>query len=98
MSKIETASRSVADMLATNPSTVEQNLARVWHRTAADLVSAGVPAGMVEQSLLAAALVRAVRSEGAPAVISRLRDAADAFENEILAGRAEPSTGSGKLN
>ncbi|MEY9573006.1 hypothetical protein ABIE88_000582 [Bradyrhizobium diazoefficiens] len=86
MSKPENANRTVVSMLATNPTTVEQNLARVWHRHVDDLVALGVPAEMAEHSMLAAALVRAARSEGGAAVISRLRDAADAFERELLTG------------
>ncbi|MET4214376.1 hypothetical protein [Bradyrhizobium sp. LA2.1] len=89
MSKPENANRTVVRMLATNPSTVEQNLARVWHRHVDDLVAVGVPAEMAEQSMLAAALVRAARSEGSEAVVCRLRDAADAFEREVLTADAQ---------
>ncbi|MDA9425672.1 hypothetical protein XH97_26590 [Bradyrhizobium sp. CCBAU 53380] len=76
-------------MLATNPTTLEQNLARVWHRHVDDLVAVGVPAEMAEQSMLAAALVRAARSEGGAALVCRLRDAADAFERELLTDDAQ---------
>ncbi|WP_441267684.1 hypothetical protein AB7G19_02325 [Bradyrhizobium sp. 215_C5_N1_1] len=89
MSKSENANRTVASMLTTNPTTVEQNLARVWHRHVDDLVAVGVPAEMAEHSMLAAALVRAARSEGGAVVISRLRDAADAFERELLTAGAQ---------
>lgn len=59
MSKSENVNRTVASMLATNPTTVEQNLARVWHRHD-DLVAVGIPAEMAEHSMLATALVRAL--------------------------------------
>lgn len=75
--------RTVADMLATNPETVEQNLARIWHQHVGELIAVGVPAPMVEHSMLAAALVRAAQSEGPSAVVARLRAAADAFERDV---------------
>ncbi|MCP1762081.1 hypothetical protein [Bradyrhizobium japonicum] len=84
----EGLSRSVASMLATTPTTVEQNLARIWHHHVDDLVAVGVPAAMAEHSMLAAALVRAARSEGGAAAVCRLRDAADEFERELLAAEA----------
>lgn len=89
MSNSKNANRRVVSMLATNPTTVEQNLARVWHRHVDDLVAVGVPAPMAELSMLATALVRAARSEGGAALVCRLRDAADAFERELLTGETQ---------
>ncbi|MBR0803590.1 hypothetical protein JQ636_08585 [Bradyrhizobium japonicum] len=86
--EMEGFSRSVASMLATTPTTVEQNLARIWHRAVDDLVAVGVPAAMAEHSMLAAALVRAASTEGGAAVVCRLRDAADEFERELFAAEA----------
>lgn len=65
-------------------------LSRVWHSQVGAMMGAGVSPALVRESMLAAALVQAVQSEGAAAVINRLRDAADAFEADLLASDSQP--------
>lgn len=61
-------------------------LSHLWHSQVGAMMAAGVSPALVRESMLAAALVQAVQSEGSAAVINRLRDAADAFERDLLAG------------
>lgn len=81
---------AAAQLDAVDP--IALKLSQLWHSQVGAMMAAGVSPALVRESMLAAALVQAVQSEGAAAVVNRLRDAADAFEADLLANDPQSTT------
>lgn len=74
----------------TNPKAedvVVRKLSQLWHEQVGLLISRGLAPALVRESMFAAAMVQAAHSEGAASVVDRLRNAADAFERDLLSSK-----------